>query len=70
VLAVLPFSILNTLVFSYTLYGMAGLNMSGEAIAKNGVISVLLYLIASQVSISLVVCRFHHTSGEHQPRPA
>jgi hypothetical protein len=48
-LAVAPFLVLNTLVFSYTLYGMAGLRHSAVAVIGNGVISVLLYAIAAQV---------------------
>jgi len=48
-LAILPFAILNVLVFSYTLYGMAGLRYNVMAAVGNGILSTLLYLIAAQV---------------------
>lgn len=52
-LAVLPFAILNVLVFSYTLYGMAGLRLGAWPIIANGLSSILIYLIAQQVGASL-----------------
>lgn len=48
-LAVLPFAVLNVCLFSFTLYGMAGLRHSGAAVGMNALMSVLLYLIAAQV---------------------
>ncbi|KAF8067234.1 ctr9 [Scenedesmus sp. PABB004] len=48
-LAVAPFAVLNVLLFSYTLYGLAGLRHSGAAVGMNGLMSVLIYLIAAQV---------------------
>eukprot|EP00877_Chromochloris_zofingiensis_P013185 jgi/Chrzof1/811/Cz01g29200.t1 len=47
--AILPFAILNVLVYAYTLYGMAGLRNQAAAIVFNGLLSILLYLIAAQV---------------------
>jgi hypothetical protein len=52
-LAILPFAILNVLVFSYTLYGMAGLRYDAMAMVGNGLLSVLLYLIAAQVRLGV-----------------
>ena len=52
-LAILPFAILNVLVFSYTLYGMAGLRYNAMAAVGNGILSTLLYLIAAQVRGSI-----------------
>ncbi|WIA12817.1 hypothetical protein OEZ85_006447 [Tetradesmus obliquus] len=48
-MAVMPFAILNVLLFSFTLYGLAGLRPDGWAIGINGLMSVLMYLIAAQV---------------------
>ncbi len=49
VLAVLPFGIVSALVFSFSIYGMAGLRHSGVALARHGLLTTLAYLIASQV---------------------
>lgn len=49
-MAVMPFAILNVLLFSFTLYGLAGLRHQGAAVGMNGLMSVLMYLIAAQVS--------------------
>ncbi|KXZ56416.1 hypothetical protein GPECTOR_1g370 [Gonium pectorale] len=49
VLAVLPFGVLSMLVFSFTIYGMAGLRKEVGPLAEHGVMCVLAYLIASQV---------------------
>lgn len=48
-LAVLPFAVINSLLFAYTLYGMAGLRNQPRAVGMNGIMSVLIYLIAAQV---------------------
>lgn len=48
-LAVLPFAVLNSLLFAFTLYGLAGLRHSAVAVGVNGLMSVLIYLIAAQV---------------------
>jgi ABC-type multidrug transport system ATPase subunit len=48
-MAVMPFAILNVLLFSFTLYGLAGLRHQGSAVGMNGLMSVLMYLIAAQV---------------------
>eukprot|EP00878_Enallax_costatus_P000100 GHUV01000134.1.p1 GENE.GHUV01000134.1~~GHUV01000134.1.p1 ORF type:complete len:870 (+),score=236.10 GHUV01000134.1:1054-3663(+) len=48
-MAVMPFAILNVLLFSFTLYGLAGLRHNGAAVGMNGLMSVLIYLIAAQV---------------------
>lgn len=48
-LAVLPFSILNSLLFAYTLYGLVGLRPKASSIGMNGIMSVLVYLGAAQV---------------------
>ncbi|GBF91998.1 ABC transporter G family [Raphidocelis subcapitata] len=47
--AVLPFVIVNTLVCSYTAYGMIGLRVESRALAVHGATSVLVYLVAHQV---------------------
>lgn len=52
-MAVMPFAILNVLLFSFTLYGLAGLRPDGWAIGINGLMSVLMYLIAAQVRLVL-----------------
>jgi hypothetical protein len=51
-MAVMPFAILNVLLFSFTLYGLAGLRADGWAIGINGLMSVLMYLIAAQVRLA------------------
>jgi len=48
-LAVLPFAVLNALLFAFTLYGLAGLRHDANAVGMNGLMSVLIYLIAAQV---------------------
>lgn len=58
-LAVLPFAVLNSLLFAYILYGLAGLRHSAVAVGINGLMSVLIYLIAAQVrlrALGLVAC--------------
>lgn len=45
----MPFHILCALIFTYTVYGMAGLRPGAVYIARSGVISSLMYLIAVQV---------------------
>ena len=49
VTATLPFQVLSALVFTYTVYGMAGLRHGLAYVAKSGVVASLLYLIAVQV---------------------
>lgn len=49
-LAVLPFAVLNALLFAFSLYGLAGLRHDATAVGMNGAMSVLIYLIAAQVS--------------------
>ncbi|KAG2499204.1 hypothetical protein HYH03_002785 [Edaphochlamys debaryana] len=48
-LAVLPFSILSMLVYSFTIYGMAGLRHDAGALWQHGLLATLAYLCASQV---------------------
>ncbi|GIL43410.1 hypothetical protein Vafri_1186 [Volvox africanus] len=55
VLAVLPFGVMSMLVFSFTIYGMAGLRRSGSALAEHGLLATLAYLIASQVLYAAAV---------------
>jgi hypothetical protein len=55
-LAVLPFAVLNSLLFAFTLYGLAGLRHSAVAVGINGLMSVLTYLIAAQVCVCVCVC--------------
>ena len=47
----LPFSILSMLVFSFTIYGMAGLRHDVAALFEHGLMATLAYLIASQVRV-------------------
>ena len=54
-LAVLPFAVLNSLLFAFTLYGLAGLRHSAVAVGINGLMSVLIYLIAAQVRMCVCV---------------
>jgi hypothetical protein len=46
--AITPFQIVVACVFGFIVYGMAGLRPGYEAILKSGLISTLMYLIASQ----------------------
>lgn len=56
-MAVIPFAVLNVLLFSFTLYGLAGLRHDGFAVGMNGLMSVLMYLIAAQVgSVTRLEC--------------
>lgn len=55
VLAVLPFGVVSALVFSLSIYGMAGLRHSGVALARHGLLATLAYLIASQVLYAAAV---------------
>jgi len=48
-LAVLPFGILNSLLFAFTLYGLVGLRRRGASVGMMGAMSVLVYLVAAQV---------------------
>lgn len=50
-LAVLPFNIINVLVFTWTVYGLVGLNPALTSVFGNPVIAVLMYLIAAQVRL-------------------
>lgn len=47
--ATTPFQIISSLVFTWVVYGMAGLRNDWEAILSNGCVSTLLSLIAVQV---------------------
>jgi hypothetical protein len=49
VAATTPFQIISSLVFTWVVYGMAGLRNDWEAILSNGCVSTLLSLIAVQV---------------------
>jgi len=44
-----PFQVLSALIFTFTVYGMAGLRPDIIYIVKNGIITSQLYLIAVQV---------------------
>jgi len=44
-----PFQILSALIFTFTVYGMAGLRPGILYIVKNGIVASLLYIIAVQV---------------------
>lgn len=48
-LAVLPFALVSVLVFSGTVYGMAGLRHDAAAFFTHLAVATLAYLIASQV---------------------
>jgi hypothetical protein len=52
-LAVLPFAVLNSLLFAFTLYGLAGLRHNLVSVGQNGLMSVMIYLIAAQVGVGL-----------------
>ena len=47
----MPFQVLSALIFTYTVYGMAGLRPGLVHILQNGVVASLMYLIAVQVGI-------------------
>eukprot|EP00879_Flechtneria_rotunda_P017044 GHRR01017850.1.p1 GENE.GHRR01017850.1~~GHRR01017850.1.p1 ORF type:complete len:820 (+),score=223.92 GHRR01017850.1:95-2554(+) len=49
VAATTPFQVITALVFTFIVYGMAGLRDGGQFIWQNGVISTMLSLIAVQV---------------------
>lgn len=49
-----PFSVVVALCYCWTAYGMAGLRPGGDHIGMFGVIIVLCYLIAAQVSTACV----------------
>jgi hypothetical protein len=51
VVALTPFQIICAGVFGFTVYGMAGLRTSWQAILKNGLLNTLMYLIACQVRV-------------------
>lgn len=46
----MPFNMLASLVFSFIVYGMAGLRPGAKYIWQNGVLNTLLSLISVQVS--------------------
>ena len=47
--AITPFQIVSALTFNYTVYGLSGLRHGATPVLENGLISTLVYLIASQV---------------------
>ncbi len=49
----MPFQVLSALIFTFTVYGMAGLRPGLIHIVKNGIVTSLLYLIAVQVGREL-----------------
>ena len=49
VTATLPFQVLSALIFTFTVYGMAGLRPGINYIVKNGIVCSLMYLVAVQV---------------------
>ena len=49
VCATLPFQIVGSLVFTFVLYGMAGMRNAPSAILQNGAISAMMSLISIQV---------------------
>lgn len=64
VAATMPFNILAALIFSFIVYGMAGLRPGARYIWQNGILNTLLSLISVQVSAYMVLA----TAG--QPGPA
>ena len=48
VTATVPFQVLSALIFTFTVYGMAGLRPGVVHVVKNGVLAAQLYLIAVQ----------------------
>jgi hypothetical protein len=50
VAATMPFNMLASFVFSFIVYGMAGLRPGAKHIWQNGVLNTLLSLISVQVS--------------------
>jgi hypothetical protein len=70
-LAVLPFAVLNSLLFAFTLYGLAGLRHNLVSVGQNGLMSVMIYLIAAQVCEGVWGCgrgweRMRERGGEGQ----
>jgi hypothetical protein len=63
VTATVPFHIISALIFTYTVYGMAGLRPGIVHIVQNGIICSQLYLIAVQVRQGLGAW------GSNGPRP-
>lgn len=49
-LAITPFHIVSSLVFTFTVYGMTGLRPGMRFVLENGVVSTLLLLISVQAS--------------------
>lgn len=47
--ATVPFQVLSALIFTFTIYGMAGLRPGINYVVQNGVVCSLMYLIAVQV---------------------
>lgn len=47
--ATLPFQLVSSFVFTFVLYGMAGLRNTPQAIFANGVLTTMMSLIAVQV---------------------
>lgn len=56
VAATMPFNVLAALVFSFTVYGMAGLRPGAKYIWQHGVLNTLLSLISVQVCNSTLSC--------------
>lgn len=52
----LPFAMVSVLVFSGTVYGMAGLRHDAGAFFTHYAVALLAYLIASQVSVLEQLC--------------
>jgi hypothetical protein len=50
VAATMPFNVLASLIFSFIVYGMAGLRPGARYIWQNGILNTLLSLISVQVS--------------------
>ena len=55
VTATLPFQVLSALIFSFTVYGMAGLRPGFGHVIRNGVVASQLYLVAVQVRAWLMI---------------
>jgi hypothetical protein len=51
VAATMPFNVLAALIFSFIVYGMAGLRPGAQYIWQNGILNTLLSLISVQVSM-------------------
>lgn len=63
VAATMPFNVVAALVFSFIVYGMAGLRPGAQFIWQHGVLNTLLSLISVQVRAAVLLCKGVQTPG-------